>query len=278
MATVPARPFTLLLLPVVLVVAAPFIASLTLVTAFGFAGNGSKGFEVWVRFLTDPFSWTVISKTLWLAARVTFFCVLVGYPVAFALHQLRSPLLRGIAFTILFTPLLMSVIVRAYGWIVLLSNNGLVNSMFGLLGVGPFRLVLNEFGATIAMVHVMLPFAVLPLLSSINQMPSGGVEAARDLGARPIQVFLRVVFPLTLPGVLSAIEIVFALAASAFVTPSILGGGRVLTLPRLVYDNIGSLDWSLAAVQSLTLLGVTVAVLTGIRQFGRLFRHEGTHR
>ena len=271
-------PWLLLISPVVVLVAVPFIASLALVIGFGFSGRQAIGLEVWARFITDPFSWKVIWTTLWLAARVTFFCLLIGYPVAFALNQLKSPLARGVAFTVLFTPLLMSVIVRAYGWIVLLSSQGLVNSVLGIAGLGPFRLMLNDFGALIAMVHVMLPFAVLPLLSSINQLPPSGIEAARDLGANPVQVLLRVIFPLTLPGILSAIEIVFALAASAFVTPSILGGGRVLTLPRLIYDNIGSLDWALAAVQSLTLLGITVLVLFSLRRLGRLFRYEGAPR
>ena len=271
-------PWLLLISPVVVIVVLPFFASLVLMTGFGFSASKSIGLDVWVRFLIDPFSWKVIWTTLWLAARVTFFCLLIGYPIAFALNNLKSPLWRGIAFTILFAPLLMSVIVRAYGWIVLLSGQGLVNSLFGLAGLGPFRLMLNDFGALIAMVHVMLPFTVLPLLSSINQLPPSGIEAARDLGASPVQVFVRVVAPLTLPGILSAIEIVFSLAASAFVTPSILGGGRVLTLPRLIYDNIGSLDWALAAVQSFTLLSITVLVLFGLRRVGQIFRYEGVSR
>lgn len=270
-------PWLLLISPVVLVVALPFMASVLLIAGFGLSGP-TVGFEIWVRFLADPFSWKVIWTTLWLATRVTFFCLLIGYPVAFALKGLHSTAMRSIAFTLLFAPLLMSVIVRTYGWMVLLSGQGMVNSIFGAIGLGPYRLMLNDFGAMIAMVHVMLPFAVLPLLSSINQLPQSCIDAARDLGANRLQVFFRVIFPLTLPGLISAIEIVFALAVSAFVTPSILGGGRVLTLPRLIYDNIGSLDWGLAAVQSFTLLGITIIVLLGMRRVGRLFRHEGTSR
>ncbi|CAK10288.1 putative ABC transporter permease component (plasmid) [Rhizobium johnstonii 3841] len=236
-------PWLPLISPVVVIVVLPFIASLVLMTSFGFWGAvgrpGSLG-----QVLDGSFSWKVIWTTFWLAARATFFCLLIGYPIAFALNNLKSPMARGLAFTVLFTPLPMSVIVRAYGWMVLLSSQGLVNSLLGYIGIGPFRLMLNDFGALIAMAHVMLPSAVLPLLSSINQLPPSGIEAARDLGASPpVQVLVRVIFPLTLPGILSAIEIVFALSASAFVTPTILGGGRVLTLPRLIYDNIGSLDW-----------------------------------
>lgn len=264
--------------PITFAAILPFVASLVLVAGFGFKGSNGPGFDIWRRFLTDPFSWQVIGTTLWLAVRVTVICVVIAYPVAFALQRLRSPVLRGIALTILFTPLLMSVIVRTYGWIVLLSNQGLVNALLGEFGLGPYRLMHNDLGVVLAMVHVMLPFAVLPVLSSISQLPANGVEAARDLGARPLDVFTRVTFPLTLPGAIAAAEIVFALSASAFVTPSIMGGGRVLTLSRLIYDNIGSLDWGLAAVEGVTLLVLTVGILVTFRQFGRIFRYQGSEK
>jgi putative spermidine/putrescine transport system permease protein len=173
----------------------------------------------------------------------------------------------GLAYVVIFAPLLMSVIVRSYGWLLLLSDSGLVNTLLGYAGLGPYRLIHNETGTVIAMVHILLPFAVLPIVSVLNRIPDMFREAALDLGATPLTLFCRVTFPLSLPGVLVAAEIVFALALSSFVTPAVLGGGRVQVLARFVYDNIGDMAWGVAAAQALLLL--TLAALGLLRRADR---------
>lgn len=260
--------------PATLIVLVPFIASLVILGAYSVGIQpGGPGFTlgVWQSFLGDSYSWTVILTSIRLAAIVTVLCLLIGYPVACALLRLDSMLMSIIAYTVIFSPLLMSVVVRSYGWLLLLSDSGFVNSLLSAwpLHLGPYRLIYNELGVIIALVHILLPFAVLPLITVLMQQPPQLREAAADLGATPFEIFRKVTLPLSLPGVIVAAEIVFALAVSAFVTPAVLGGGRVLNLSRLVYENIGNSEWSLAAVQALILLIAAVGVLLILERFNR---------
>jgi putative spermidine/putrescine transport system permease protein len=265
---------SLLIGPSMLLVLLPFVASLFVLAAYSVGLQpGGTGFtlDVWTGFLTDSYSWVVIGTSVRLAAIVTVLSLLIGYPVACALVRLENPILSMIAYTVIFSPLLMSVVVRSYGWLLLLSDGGFVNSLLGAypLNLGPFRLIYNETGVIIALVHILLPFAVLPLITIMLKMPQQLREAAADLGASSLEVFFKVTLPLSLPGIIVAAEIVFALAVSAFVTPAVLGGGRVLNLSRLVYENINNVEWALAAVQALILLAFAVGVLVVLERFNR---------
>jgi putative spermidine/putrescine transport system permease protein len=270
-----------LLAPGMLLVMGPFLASLVVLAAYSLdmqpRGDGPD-LGQWTGFLGDSYSWTVIGTSLRLAAIVTVLTLLVAYPTACALVRLKHPLVAGAAYAILFSPLLMSVVVRSYGWLLLLADRGFVNTLLKAspLGLGPYRLIYNETGVVIALVHILLPFAVLPLVSVLTQIPTAYREAAADLGARPAVILWKVTLPLTLPGIIVAAEIVFALAVSAFVTPSVLGGGRVLVLSRLVYENIGNVEWGLAAVQALVLLALAVGVMLTLERFNRAtFARQG---
>ena len=260
--------------PATLIVLLPFVASLVVLAAYSVGLQpGGAGFDlgVWTAFLGDSYSWTVILTSVRLAVIVTVLCLLIGYPVACALVRLDSLAVSIVAYTVIFSPLLMSVVVRSYGWLLLLADGGFVNSLLGAwpLQLGPYRLIYNETGVIIALVHILLPFAVLPLITVLLQLPPQLREAAADLGASPFEIFRKVTLPLSLPGVIVAAEIVFALAVSAFVTPAVLGGGRVLNLSRLVYENIGNVEWALASVQALVLLIAAVGVLLILERFNR---------
>ncbi|WP_432843281.1 ABC transporter permease [Dactylosporangium sp. CA-092794] len=215
------------------------------------------------RFAADPYSWRVLGDTVTLGAVCAACAVALAYPMALALHRLRSPALRGAALFLIFSPLLTSVVVRAYGWNVLLGDGGVLNR--ALLGAGvldePLRIMYEFPAVVVAMVHVLVPFAVFPLLGVVAQVPRSAIEAAHDLGAGRLAVFWRVTFPLTGHGVLLSVQLCFALTISAFATPALLGGGRVQVLSGLVYTNIGAVDWPIAAVQSFALLLVTLLVI-----------------
>jgi putative spermidine/putrescine transport system permease protein len=264
----------LLLAPGLLLIIGPFVASLVVLAGYSLdmqAQGKGPDIDLWVSFLGDSYSWHVIGTSLRLAGGVTLLTLLIAYPTACALVRLRRPIVAGTAYVILFSPLLMSVVVRSYGWLLLLADRGFVNTLLEAspLALGPYRLIYNETGVTIALVHILLPFAVLPLVSVLLQIPPAYREAAADLGASPAAILWKVTLPLTLPGIVVAAEIVFALAVSAFVTPSVLGGGRVLVLSRLVYENIGNVQWGLAAVQALILLALAVGVLLVLERFNR---------
>ncbi len=263
----------LLLGPGLLLVVLPFIAALVVLAAYSLRLGAGEAqgptLALWQEVMGDDFTWHLAGNSLRLGLIVTALTLLIAWPTARALTLVRTPLLAGIAYVVLFAPLLMSVIVRSYGWLLLLADRGFVNTVIGALGLGPYRLIHNEIGVIVAMVHIMLPFAVLPLISVLRRIPETYREAALDLGASNFTVFRRVTLPLSLPGVIVGAEIVFALSLSSFVTPSVLGGGRVQVLARVVYDNIGEVQWGVAAVQALLLLGITLAALILLRSADR---------
>ncbi|MFC3059970.1 ABC transporter permease [Paenirhodobacter populi] len=264
---------SLLVAPGFVLVMLPFLGAMTTLGAYSLNINSTDGsaagFHVWSRFLGDPFSWKVIWTSVRIAALATVFTLLLAYPTAAALLRLRNPLFTGLAYVALFSPLLMSVVSRSYGWMLLLSETGFVNALLGQLGLGPYRLIFNETGVIIAIVHVIMPYAVLPILNIMTQVPGLYNEAARDLGASGFTLFRRVTLPLTLPGIVVAAEIVFALSISAFVTPSLLGAGRVQTLSQMIYENIGLIEWAMAAVQAIVLLLTALAVLFVLERVNR---------
>lgn len=219
--------------------------------------------ETYRQFVVDPYQWRVLFETLKIGGMVTFLCLIIGYPVAYALTRIKHPQLLITCYVIIFSPLLVSVVVRAYGWLLLLSNQGVVNFLLKKTGMvhDPVQLMFNSTGVIISMVHILLAFMVFPIVSVLRQLDPRLKEAAKDLGANRIQTFLRVVFPLSITGIVSGCQTVFVLSISAFVTPALLGGGRVNVLGYSIYRNTVDLNWPLAAVQATVLLVLVLAVL-----------------
>jgi len=219
--------------------------------------------DAWSTYLADPFYWGVLGTTIRLSLTVMVLCILIGYPLAYFLHRLPNKNLQQWCSILIFAPLLVSVVVRAYGWLILLSSRGLVNYVLLSLGLVdvPARLIFNFTGVIIATVHVLLPFAVFPILSVLVQMDLDLKEAAHDLGASRWQTFRHIVFPLSVPGVAAAATIVFPLVLSAFVTPQMLGGGRVTVLSQIIYRSTVDLNWPIAAVAGFVLIALTMMSL-----------------
>jgi putative spermidine/putrescine transport system permease protein len=215
-------------------------------------------FEAYRRFFRDPFYASVVLQEIRLAVISTAVCLAIGYPTAYAIAKIRRPGWVIVAYILIFSPLLTSSIVRAYGWLIILARGGLVNwALLRLhLETAPVRLIFNLTGVTVALVHVLLPFTVFPILSVLLRMDPALREAAADLGASRVQTFLRVTWPLSFPGLYAAAQLTFVLAMNAYVTPQLLGGGRVQVLPLLIYQNISDLNWPLAAVEAIALIGL----------------------
>jgi len=220
--------------------------------------------STWHVFFAQSFNLNVLWTTLEVSLIVDVVTVLLAYPTAWCLSRMRRGLRLSAALLLVFSPIFVSVVVRSYGWMLLLSDNGLIGRY------SPVPLLYHAPGVIIALVHVELPFGVFPLLSNMTNMRHEQLQAAADLGAGPWLRFRRVLLPATLPGVVAAAQIVFALTVSAFATPALLGGGRVNVLSEDVYNDISQLEWPLAAVEALVLVGVAIAVLL---LFGRLRRH-----
>jgi putative spermidine/putrescine transport system permease protein len=227
------------------------------------------GLDNYALLVTSASVQRVLLVTARICAITTAVTLLLGYVVAYTMAHAGARHLRWLTFCVLL-PLWVSVLVRAFSWITLLRSNGLVNQ--GLLRVGlidePLALVRNELGVAIGMVHYMIPFAVLPLYSNMATIDRRLVAAARGLGAGPLQAFLRVFLPLSLPGLVGAGILVFIFSLGFYVTPAILGGGRVLMIAEYIGIQIlNVVRWGLGTMLATTLL---VSVLLLLAALGRV--------
>jgi putative spermidine/putrescine transport system permease protein len=212
--------------------------------------------EHYGKLLFDPFYQRVLVRTLRLGLVVSLVCLVLGYPIAYHLARSRSAAKGWLVFLLL-APLMVGLVVRTYGWIILLGDNGSVNRL--LIGMGlverPIRLLNTELAVVIGLVEVLIPYMILPLISSLQKIDPSITEAAATQGARPSEVLRRVVLPLSLPGILSGTIIVFTLSAGAIVTPAVLGGQQMQTIGTLIYQVMTStVNWPFGSALSFTIL------------------------
>jgi len=223
--------------------------------------------ENYQEFLSDRFYQQELLRTLRLGVVITALTLVATYPIALFLARTQSRW-RGLLVALAIAPLLTSTVVRTYGWLVILGNDGLING--ALLGMGlidqPLRLINDEIGVVIGLVEILMPYMALGLLSGFGRINPDVEEAAMSLGANPLRTFWRVTLPLSLPGIATGVLLVFVLTISSFVTPQLLGGGRVFLMATEIYDQATyTLDWPFAAAVSFLLLilfGVVIAIYT----------------
>ena len=211
--------------------------------------------------LRDPFNWRIIWQTLRFGFVTTAITLVLAYPLAY--HMARaSSRVKGLLMILVLSPLLVGIVIRSYGWMILLADNGLVNQLADTLGIGPFALMYNRTGVMIGLIHIYLPFMVLSLLGSVQAIDPDYERAARSLGANGWQTFWRVTWPLSLPGVASGTVLVFVLTVSAYVIPSLLGGHRVITVPLLVVQTVQQIfHWPLGSALAIVFFVITIAIV-----------------
>lgn len=215
----------------------------------------------YVKVITDPYYLGIFWRTLKIAAITTAICALIGMPEAYILSRMREPW-RSVFLLVIIGPLLVSVVVRAFGWSMLLGPTGLVNAGLQLVGFGPVRLLYTETAIVIALVHVMLPFMVIPVWTALQKLDPMVEAAARTLGASRFTSFRRIVMPQATIGILSGSLIVFGLSASAFAIPGLLGGRRLKMAATLVYDEyLQELNWPLGATIAIVVLVANLAIM-----------------
>lgn len=218
-------------------------------------------FGNYVEVLTSGYFQTIFLRTFGIAALTTALCVAIGAPEAYVLSKMRDPW-RSLFLLVILAPLLVSVVVRAFGWSMLLNTDGLVNHALGVFGLGPYKLEYTTFAIVIALVHVMLPFMVIPVGTSLQKIDPQTENAALSLMASPATTLRRIVLPQLMPGILSGSLMVFGLSASAFAIPGLLGGRRLKVAATAVYDEfLGSLNWPLGATIALLLLAANLIVM-----------------
>ncbi len=211
--------------------------------------------------LTDSYFYEIFLRTFWISALVTLLCVVIGIPEAYILSRMGTPW-RSIFLILILTPLLISVVVRAFGWSLLLGADGLINQGIQALGGRPVKLLYTPFAVVIALVHVMLPFMIIPVWTSLQKLDPTAEQAALSLGASQAKVLRLIVLPQVMPGVLSGSLIVFGLAASSFAIPGLLGGRRLKMVATVIYDQyLSELNWPMGATLAVALLLVNLLVM-----------------
>lgn len=268
-------PLTAHRVPEIRIVLATVPAVTLLLIAFGlplisFLGLSVQGGSVeWLtKVLTEDLYIRVMGRTFLVALAVTLLTLVIGYPVAHFLAT-TSPRWRAIGFTFVLLPLYTSVLVRTYAWMVMLGRDGLVNTLLVQTGIAdePLRLLYNISGVLVAMTHVLLPYMILPLFASIARLDPALAKAAEGLGASRLQIFLRIQLPLTIGGVAAGSVLVFILSLGFFITPALLGGGRVTMIAVVIQQQVGELlNWNLGAALSLVLLLSTIGIYATFRR------------
>ena len=252
-----------------LLLAVPLVLTFVL-SLHGFDANlggilDSRSVRNYVAVLSDPYYYTIFLRTFALSLLVTVLCVLIGVPEAYFLFRMRDPW-RSLCLVMVLGPLLISVVVRTLGWSILLGREGLINTLLLKLGIvdHPLQMIFTFGAVTIAMVHVLVPLMVLSVWTSLTRLDPAVSQAARSLGAGRFKVMWRVVLPQITPGILSGSLIVFALTASAFATPALIGGRRLKVVATTAYDEfLGTLNWPLGAAIAMVLLLINVVIIVG---------------
>lgn len=229
--------------------------------------------ELYATILSSAVTQSVMVRTIWIASLVTVLCALLAYPLS--LFLARSPH-RNLLLVVVISPWLTSLVVRTFGWVVLLGNKGALNAFLISLGVidAPLRILYTPWAVVIGLVHVFLPFMVISILSVLLQQDRKLQEAGMSLGAGPFETFLRVTFPLSLPGVLSGSSIIYLLCSGAIVTPVLLGGVRDRMLGTQIFQELFELyDFQRAAAMAVILLVSSLAVVVPLQMIeGRVRR------
>ncbi len=250
-----------LLLPIALVNALGFVVpTLNLLRMSFFEAQGTGAMRevltlaTWQKVFTDSFYAELIFNSVATSLLITVMTLLCSYPIALYLYR-STGLWRSILLVLVIAPLLTSAVVRTYGWIVILFENGLINNALAAMGITRVRLMFNQTGVTIGLTEILMPYMILALMAGFGRLDPRFEEAAASLGASPFHVFRRIVLPLTLPGIALGSLLCFVLAVSSFITPKLLGGGRVLLLATEIYDQaIVTLNWPVASALSMLIL------------------------
>ncbi|NLU24647.1 MAG: ABC transporter permease [Clostridiales bacterium] len=226
-----------------------------------------NGFADFTKFFTDPFYLNILWTTVRVSLISTLISLLLGYPAAYFIARTRSKLKNVMMIVILF-PFLVSAVVRSYGWMVILGTNGILNQF--LQGIGllsqPLKILNTEAAVVIGMIHLLIPYMILSLVGVLQSIDPNVEYAAYSLGASPAKTFTKVVFPLSMPGIISGCVLVFTMSMTSYVTPKLLGGSKFRMMATMVVQEINvNFNWGAASAISyillLTILAVQVAVV-----------------
>ena len=225
--------------------------------------------------LMNPNYFSVFGRSLLLAFQSTIACLIIGYPVAYLIANMNIKK-RNFLIMLFIVPMWMNFLLRTYAWLPLLGKNGFINTILANFGIGPLKLLYNDFAVLLGMVYNFLPFMVLPIYTSLSKMDNDLINAAKDLGANSFQVFTKVIFPLSIPGVVSGITMVFMPAVTTFAISRLLGGGKFMLLGDLIEQQFTVVgDWNFGSAISIFMMIIILISMAIMSRFEDDSNKEG---
>lgn len=250
------------------------VIPLVMIVLYAFMGEGNSvltfefTFKNFAKFI-EPTYLSVFVKSLRIGIVTTLLCLILGYPLAYIISKMNEKT-QDLFILLVTIPMWINTLLRTYAWMNLLSDNGIVNSLLGLLGIDPINMMYTDFSVMIGMVCDFLPFMIIPIHTSLHKMDKSLLEAAGDLGAHPIQAFWKITFKLSIPGVLNGVMMVFLMAISTFVIPKLLGGGQYVLIGNLIENQFISVgDWNFGSAISMILAIIILLFMSAMKKIDR---------
>lgn len=222
--------------------------------------------EHYVKFFTDPDFLLILWRSLLIAVKTTVICLLLGYPVAYFIAKSKEKVQNALILCITL-PMWINMLVRTYAWIGMLSEGGLIQKVLQIFGLGNTNLLYTEGAVLLGMVYNFLPFMILQIQTSLSKMDNSLLEASADLGASPLQTFRRITLPLSLPGVINGITLVFLPAVSSFFIPKLLGGGRYFFIGNMIENQFITVgEWNFGSAISMIMAVIMMLLMMVVRK------------
>lgn len=235
----------MVLAPLLMIVMYAFIQPSNDVTTFRFTISN------FTRFFSDKVYTDVLTRSIYVAVLTTVICLLLGYPAAYII-AMSKPKHKGLMVLLITFPTWINMLVRTYAWLGILQDDGIINSVLSFIGIGPVKMIYTNFAVVLGMVYNFIPFMILQIYAALDKMDKSYIEAASDLGANNVQCFMKITLPMSLPGVISGITLVFLPAVSSFFIPKLLGGGQFVLIGNVIETQfLTAGDWSFGSAISL---------------------------
>lgn len=232
-------------------------------------------FDNFLYFFEDGVFTEVLKRSLWIAVITTVICILMGYPTAYIIAKMK-PRSQVVAVLLITLPTWINMLVRTYAWRGILDKSGLINSILGLMGIEPIKMLETSFAVVLGMVYNFVPFMILQIYTALSKMDESYLEAASDLGANKVQAFLKVTLPLSVPGVISGITLVFLPAVSSFFIPKLLGGGQYVLIGNVIENQfLTTGKWGFGSAISLIMSVIIIAAMYVARRIDKRISASG---
>lgn len=222
--------------------------------------------EHYAKFFTDPDFLLILWRSILIAVKTTVLCLLLGYPIAYYIAR-STEKVQNILILCITLPMWINMLVRTYAWIGLLSNGGIFQKILGFFGLGNVELLYTEGAVLLGMVYNFLPFMILQIQTSLSKMDYSLIEASADLGASPAQTFRRITLPLSMPGVINGITLVFLPAVSSFFIPKLLGGGQYFLIGNMIENQFITVgEWNFGSAVSMIMAIIMMILMMAVRK------------